>query len=143
MKTNLVKHLHFDVTDEYGNDIILGKVVDISELDLHTKIYLCEIAAINSSLHDQAQPISLEEYIKIFGRLREGNSSVPSYATPVIIKTDSLDPELAEISRQRFNFTQCTGYSPKTIPKGSQPTNSQRPQRLPPPQTIPHPYFIY
>ena len=61
MTTTLVNHLHFDGMNEYRNDILLGKVADISELDPHKKIYLCKIAAITSSLPDQAQPISLEE----------------------------------------------------------------------------------
>ena len=56
-----VNHLHFDDMTDYGNDILLRQAADIPQLDNHTKSYLQEISTIRRSLHDQAQPISLEE----------------------------------------------------------------------------------
>ena len=73
MKSPLVNHLHFDGTTEYGNGILLGRAADILHLDIHTKIYPQELAAINHSLFYQSKTIYLEEYTEEVGRLREGN----------------------------------------------------------------------
>ena len=52
-----------------------------------------------------------------------------------MVKTEVLDPELAEIGWQRFNFPRCTGYSPKRYHRGldlliQKYPNNFRPQRL-------------
>ena len=37
---------------------------------------------------------------------------------PAMVKTEALDPELAEIIWGRFNFPWCTGYSTKCYQRG-------------------------
>ena len=71
------------------------------------------MATITLYLIDEAQNISLEEYIKEVGLIRQETSSGPSHITPPMIKTEALDPELEEIGWRRFNFLWCTGYSTK------------------------------
>ena len=71
MKSPLVNHLHFNGMAEYGNNILLGQTADTPHLDIHTKRYLQELAAITLSLPDQPQPIPMEEYTKEVGRTRE------------------------------------------------------------------------
>ena len=111
--TPLVNHLNFDGMTKYSNYIILGRAVEIPDLDPYTRIYLNQISTITRSLPDQDQPISLEKYIKEVRRLREATFSGPSYFNPAMVKSEALDPELAEICWQIFNFPWCTGYSPK------------------------------
>ena len=52
MTTPLVNHLHFDGMVEYGNTILLGQAVGISDLELYTKICLDKLAEKNRSLPD-------------------------------------------------------------------------------------------
>ena len=97
MTSPLVNHLHFNGMAEYGKNILLGKATYIMHIDIYTKRYFQEIAAITRSLPDKKQPIYLEEYTKEVGCIREGTSSGPSDATSSMVKTEVLDPELAEI----------------------------------------------
>ena len=55
----------------------------------------------------------MEEYTTEVIRLRKGISSGTSDVTPEMVKTEVLDPELAEIGWRIFNFPWCTRYSPK------------------------------
>ena len=137
MKSPLVNHLHFDGMTEYGNGILLGGSADIPHLDIYTKRYLQELSAITSSLPDQAQPVSMKEYTKEVGRLREGTSSRPSDATPAMVRTEVLDPELAVIGWRILNFPWCPGYSPKCYQRRfnlliHKDPNDFRPNRLRP-----------
>ena len=43
MTTPLVKHLNFDGMTKYGNDILLGRVAEIPNIDLYKKIYLYQL----------------------------------------------------------------------------------------------------
>ena len=70
MTPTLVDHLHFDGMTYYGNEILLVQAADIPYLDIYTKIYLQELAALTRSLPKKPQPIPLEEYTKEVIRLR-------------------------------------------------------------------------
>ena len=109
MKSPLVRNLHFDGMTKYEHDILLGRSADTPHIEIHTKRYLQELATPNRSLYDQAQPTYLEEYTEEVGCLREGTSLGPSDATPKMVKTEVLDPELAEIGCRVFNFPWCNG----------------------------------
>ena len=111
-------HLHFNGMTDYGSEILLGQATDILHLEIFTKRYLQELAALTRLLYDKAQPIYLGKYTKEVNQMREGNSSGPSYVTPSMVKTEVLDPELAEIGWQIFNFPWCTGYLPKCYQRG-------------------------
>ena len=113
MTSPLVNHFHFNGMTDYGNGIIMEQAADIPHLDIYTKRYLQEIAALTRSLPDKYQPISLEEHTKEVNWIREGKSLGPYDFTPAMVKTEILDPELAEMGWKRFNFPRCTGYSPK------------------------------
>ena len=76
------------------------------------------MVSINGSLPDKYEPLSLHQYITEVNRLQKTTSSGPSGITPEMVKTQVLDPELAEIVWRRFNFPWCTGYSPKINRKG-------------------------
>ena len=61
----------------------------------------------------------------------------PSDATPAIVNTEFLDPELAKIGWHRFNFPWCTGYPPKLYRRGldiitHKDTNDFRPHIIQP-----------
>ena len=55
----------------------------------------------------------MNEYQKEVRRIREAISSIPSIFTPSIIKTEYIDPELAEIGIRRLNFPWYTGQYPE------------------------------
>ena len=86
---------------DYVNKILQGQASDITNLDICTKRYLQELAALTRLLPDKYQPISLEEYIKKVNRLKERTSSGPSDATLAMVKTEVLDPELTKIGWRR------------------------------------------
>ena len=89
MITPLVNHRNFEGITKYSNDILLGRVIEITDLDLYIKRYLLQIATITFSLPDQHHPISLEEYITEVIQLRESTSSRPSDFTPLMEKQRS------------------------------------------------------
>ena len=59
MITPLVNHLHFDGMTQYGNDILLGIIADIPDLEPLTRSYINYISTTTPSLPDQDHPISL------------------------------------------------------------------------------------
>ena len=135
MTPPLVKHLQYDGMADFGNDILLGQAADIPHIDNNTKIHLQELSALICSLPNQAQPTTLGEYTIEVSWLREGTSSGPSDVTPVMVKTEVLDSELAEIGWRRFNFPWCTRYLPKRYQRGldlliNKDSNNYRPHRL-------------
>ena len=56
-------------------------------------------------------------------------------------KIEALDPELAELIWQRFNFLWCKGILHETLLKEPRPSNLQGPHIMPHTQTPPHAPF--
>ena len=54
-----------------------------------------------------------QEYMEEVKRFIKDTSSGPSYTTPVIVKTKSIETKIRDIERLCFNFPWCNGYSPK------------------------------
>ena len=82
-------------------------------------------------------PKPYEDYSEKVRRLQEVTSSGPSVVTPTMIKTDIMDPKLAEIGWRRFKFPWYTVYSPSRYRKVldlliHKDPNDFRPQRLRP-----------
>ena len=122
---------------KYGNGILLGRATEIPDLDPFTRRYLHQLDSINRSFYNQYHPISLEEYIKEVSIIRESTLSGPLDVTPAMVKTEALDPELAEIGWQGFNFPWCTIYSTKHYQRGirlliNKYPNDWRPHRIRP-----------
>ena len=114
----LIQHQGYNGMIDYGDQILLGTAQKIPELEADTNNFLQELVSITGSLSEKYEPLSLEQYVAEVNRLRETTSSSPSDITPAMIKTDSLDPELAEIGWRRLNFPWFTVYSPKRYRKG-------------------------
>ena len=109
----LANHLNFNVTNDFGDDILILSKEEIKNIDPYMKRYLNDLAAITHLLSEPDQPIPMEEYLKYVKCLREATSSGLSYLTPDMVKAESLDSEISEIGWRIFNFTWCMGYYSK------------------------------
>eukprot|EP00957_Ditylum_brightwellii_P097932 7458650-Ditylum_brightwellii.AAC.1 len=92
--------------------------VAIPHLDQHTQLYLDQLRRVDNAIVSKAEPMTFDEYVGEVKRLQERTSSGPSMVTPAMIKTEILDPYLADINWRASNFTWCTGYSPKRYREG-------------------------
>ena len=113
----------------------LGKEVDVSFTNTHTRKLLKHRRSVTGDLPEKASPTSLEDYIKKFLRLRESTPSGPSIVTPDIVKTEVTNPDLRELGLHTFNSPWCTGHPPKRYRRGidlliHKVPNSFRPHRL-------------
>ena len=77
--------------------------------DIHTGTFFVHLKSVTGSLINPDTTITLEDYITEVNHLIEPTSPVSYIVTPVMVKTEALDPELRDIDRKIFNFPWCTG----------------------------------
>ena len=100
----LLNKLRFYGMTDYGYDLIPGTAPEINDIESHTKSYLHHLTSTTNSLPYHAKPISLEEYLKEFKKIRESTSYGPSYVTIAMVKNKALDPKLEKRMAKIQNY---------------------------------------
>ena len=118
MISPLVDLLKYNSITDYADKILLGTAELLPDIDEHTQLYLDQLKAVKGVLPEKAEPAPFSQYCREVNKLRERTSSGASNVTPAMIKTECLDPYIANTNWNASNFPWCTGYSPRRYRTG-------------------------
>ena len=104
MMYTLVNKLGYNDMKAWEEDILTVSDIGVEMGDVNTTTFLENLMSVIGAIPESASLITVLDYITEVNHLRESTSSGPSIVTPAMVKTESLNPELREIS-----------YSPRAV----------------------------